>query len=47
MESKTYVNTAIDTVKDLLAEDNRELKGNKKAHAGALDPGYMPELGCH
>ena len=42
----TYIKSAIETVKDLLAEDNRKLKGpnNKGRHAGALPTNYKPEL---
>ena len=44
MESKKYVKAAVETIKDLLAEDGRELKGSKREHAGPLPPGYAPEL---
>ena len=46
MDSKQYVNSAIDTVKNLLSEEGRELKTSKttgKTH-GALNPNYRPEL---
>ena len=44
MESKQYVKAAVQTVKDLLAEDGRELKGGKRSHKGPLPPSYQPEL---
>ena len=42
----TYIKSAIETVKDLLAEDGRQLKGpnNKGRHGGALPANYKPEL---
>ena len=44
MESKQYIKTAVQTVKDLLAEDGRELKGGKRSHKGPLPTNYQPEL---
>ena len=44
MESKKYVKSAVQTIRDLLAEDGRELKGSKRKHRGPLPPGYVPEL---
>lgn len=44
MKSDKYVKNAVQTVKDLLAEDGRELKGGKRNHAGALPISYKPEL---
>ena len=43
MESKKYVEAAVQTVKDLLAEDGRELKPGKNS-AGPLPTNYQPEL---
>jgi hypothetical protein len=46
MVSKQYVLAAVETVKNLLLEDGRELKppSAKKAHKGPLPPTYKPEL---
>ena len=44
MKSDKYVKNAVQTVKDLLAEDGRELKGGKRSHAGPLPTNYKPEL---
>ena len=44
MKSDKYVKNAVQTVKDLLAEDGRELKGGKRNHAGPLPTNYKPEL---
>lgn len=43
MESKKYVKSAVETVKTLLEEDGRELKGSNK-HKGPLPTNYQPEL---
>ena len=43
MDSRKYVQAAVQTVKDLLAEDGRELK-HGKANAGPLPTNYEPEL---
>ena len=42
--STSYVNSAVETVKALLAEDGRELKSGKRPHKGPLPHGYKPEL---
>lgn len=42
--SDQYVKAAVETVKRLLQEDGRELKGGKRSHKGPLPPGYKPEL---
>ena len=42
--SNSYVKAAVNTVKDLLAEDGRELKSGKRPHKGPLPSGYKPEL---
>ena len=44
MRSDKYVKNAVQTVKGLLKEDGRELKGGKRHHAGPLPTGYKPEL---
>lgn len=44
MDSKQYVKAAVQTVKDLLAEDGRELRGGKGSHHGPLPTNYQPEL---
>ena len=44
MKSDKYVKNAVQTVRDLLAEDGRELKGGKRSHAGPLPTNYKPEL---
>ena len=44
MKSEKYVKNAVQTCKDLLAEDGRELKGGKRKHKNVLPPGYKPEL---
>ena len=44
MTSCSYVKAAVDTVKDLLAEDGRELKSGKRPHKGPLPHGYKLEL---
>ena len=35
---------AVQTVRDFLAEDGRDLKADKRAHKGPLTQGYKPEL---
>ena len=40
----SYVAAAIQTVKYLLSEDNRELKSGKIPHNGPLSHGYKPEM---
>ena len=42
--SHSYVNSAVQTVQALLAEDGRELKTGSRHHKGPLPPGYKPEL---
>jgi hypothetical protein len=44
MESSKYVKAAVQTIKDLLAEDGRELKTGNRRHKGPLPPNYQPEL---
>lgn len=44
MHSKTYVKGAVETVRNLLAEDGRQLKTGKRPHKGPLPHGYKPEL---
>ena len=45
MESQKYVKAAIDTIRALLLEDGRELKGGRgNRHHGPLPPSYRPEL---
>ena len=44
MGSHSYVLAAVQTVRDLLAEDGRDLKTGKRPHKGPLLPGYKPEL---
>ena len=44
MESQKYVKAAVQTVKDLLAEDGRELKGKIGSKTGPLPTNYEPEL---
>jgi hypothetical protein len=44
MESQKYVKAAIDTIKALLLEDDRELNsGQGGRHHGPLPPTYHPE----
>ena len=42
--SNSYVAAAVQTVRDLLAEDGRDLKGGKRLHKGSLPSNYQPEL---
>ena len=42
--STSYVASAVETVRALLAEDGRELKSGKRPHKGPLPHGYKPEL---
>ena len=42
--SYSYVVAAVQTVRDLLAEDGRDLKTGKRPHKGPLPSGYKPEL---
>ncbi len=42
--STSYVTSAIETVKTLLAEEGRELKSGRRPHKGPLPHGYKPEL---
>ena len=44
MDSKSYVKAAVQVVRDLLAEDGRELKGGKGSHTGPIPINYRPEL---
>ena len=44
MKVDTYVAAAVQTVKDLLSEDGRELKSGARSHKGPLPPQYKPEL---
>jgi hypothetical protein len=44
MTSCSYVKSAVETVRALLAEDGRELKSGKRPHKGPLPHGYKPEL---
>jgi hypothetical protein len=44
MDSKSYVKAAAQVVRDLLAEDGRELKGGKGSHTGPIPINYRPEL---
>ena len=44
MESKRYTKSDVNTIKDLIAEDGRELKGGKGEHTVPLQPGYRPKL---
>jgi hypothetical protein len=44
MDSKKYVKAAIQVVRDLLAEDGRELKGGRGEHTGPMPISYRPEL---
>ena len=44
LHSASYVKSAVETVKVLLAEDGRELKSGKRSHKGPLPHGYKPEL---
>ena len=44
MRADKYCKAAVETVKNLLAEDGRELKSGKRNHKGPLPPGYKPEL---
>ena len=43
-KSEKYVKNAVQTCKDLLVEDGRELKGGKRKHKNVLPPGDKPEL---
>ncbi len=43
-KSEQYVRNAVQTVKDLLEDDGRELKGGQRKHKGPLPPSYKPEL---
>ena len=42
--STSYVTSAVETVKTLLAEEGRELKSGKRPHKGPLPHGYKAEL---
>jgi hypothetical protein len=44
MSCNDYVKAAIQTVRDLLAEEDRELKNGNRRHKGPLPPNYKPEL---
>ena len=44
LSSHSYVLAAVQTVRDLLAEDGRDLKTGKRPHKGTLPFGYKPEL---
>ena len=46
MTSEHYVKSLIETISDLSAEDERELKGTfkQKSHTGPLPINYAPEL---
>lgn len=45
MESQNYVKATINTIRALLIEDSRELKGGRSnRHHGPLPPSYCPEL---
>ena len=44
LSSHSYVLAAMQTVRDLLAEDGRESKTGKRPHKGPLPFGYKPEL---
>lgn len=44
MRADKYCKAAVETVKNLLAEDGRELKSGKRNHKSPLPPGYKPEL---
>jgi hypothetical protein len=45
MESQKYVKAAVVTIRSLLLEDGRELKGGRgNRHHGPLPPSYRPEL---
>ena len=44
MRADKYCKAAVETVKDVLAEDGRELKSGKRSDKGPLPPGYKPEL---
>ena len=39
-----YVKAAVETIKNLLAEDGHELKGGKRPHKNCLPPNCKPEL---
>ena len=44
MHSKKYIKAAVEVMKNLLAEDGRELKTGKMKHDGPLPIAYAPEL---
>ena len=44
IKCNSYVAPAMQTIKDLLSEDNIELKTGKRLHKGALSHGYNPDL---
>ena len=40
----SYVSDAVQTIKYLLSEDNRDLNSDKRPHKGPLPHGYKPEV---